>query len=88
MSEPCRCPAYPFPHRRSGGACSGHSTVCKSCGEACTPKREDFGIGPYEYAGAPGTHHDWATVSDCCEAEVYDYHEDNAPLIPLSQRLR
>lgn len=22
--EPCRCDAYPFPHRAGGGACSGY----------------------------------------------------------------
>jgi hypothetical protein len=85
MPRPCNCPAYPFPHRWGGGKCSGNRYVCTSCAQECYVKREDFGIGPYEYAGAPGVHHCYADVSDCCEADVYDYWEDN---LPLSMRLR
>lgn len=29
-----------------------------------------MGIGPYEFWGARGVHHDWQMLSPCCEAEV------------------
>lgn len=73
--ETCRCPAYPFPHRHGGGKCSGAQEICMGCGDACREVREDFGIGPYEYAGARGVHHDYHWVSDCCEADVYKISE-------------
>lgn len=42
--EPCRCPAYPFPHRRDGGDCSEDSrtVACSGC--------DGYGVlaqGPY-----------------------------------------
>jgi hypothetical protein len=33
----------------------------------------DFGIGHYEYWGAPGFHTDYAFVTACCEAEPQEY---------------
>jgi hypothetical protein len=49
---------------------------CKECGKECTGKQVDEGIGPYEFWGAPGVHHDWVTLSDCCDADVLDYPPD------------
>ena len=47
--------------------------ICADCKEECKVVLEDFGIGPYEYWGAKGTHHDYQAVSDCCECgEVLD----------------
>lgn len=75
----CNCPAYKFPHRFGGGACSGAQEICMSCGDECREARVDFGIGPYEYWGDRGVHHDYANVSDCCEAEVYRISEQYRP---------
>ena len=36
---------------------------------------EDFGIGSYEYWGAPGTDIQWCYVTKCCEANVEDLIE-------------
>jgi hypothetical protein len=46
--------------------------VCDVCGRSCQLKLVDFGIGPYEFWGAKGTHTDYAWASDCCEAEVHE----------------
>lgn len=75
--ETCRCPAYPFPHRFSSGACSGAQEICTGCGNACHEVVVDFGIGPYEYAGASGVHVDKHQVSDCCEVDVYKIAEEH-----------
>jgi hypothetical protein len=32
----------------------------------------DFGIGPYEFWGARGFHHDRQWVTQCCEAGLVD----------------
>lgn len=44
--------------------------ICESCGEACTARVVDMGIGAYEYWGAREVHHDYQVVSPCCDAEV------------------
>ena len=43
--------------------------ICLECGEICTVKTIDEGIGPYEFWGAKGTHHNYVKVSSCCEVE-------------------
>lgn len=43
---------------------------CTECGEECSIKVIDEGIGSYEFWGARGIHVDKRTVSSCCEAEV------------------
>ena len=48
----------------------GESGICDCCGEPCTATEQDFGIGPYEFWGDRGVHHDWRYVSPCCSAEV------------------
>lgn len=48
------------------------STVCTGCGEGCTVVEVDFGVGHYEYWGAPGFHRDVQRVSNCCEAPIRD----------------
>lgn len=45
---------------------------CEACGSECTSVTQDDGIGPYEYFGARGTHHDYVEVSPCCQAEVLE----------------
>jgi hypothetical protein len=32
----------------------------------------DFGIGSYEFWGAPGNDVQWCYVSECCEADMVD----------------
>lgn len=49
--------------------------TCFECGKPGSAHIEDFGIGPYEYWGAKGVHHDYQPVSDCCEAEVDGFEE-------------
>ena len=44
--------------------------ICVSCGRKVTPAWVDEGIGPYEFWGDKGTHHDWRCESPCCGAEV------------------
>lgn len=48
----------------------GVSGICESCGMPCDSKTVDDGIGPYEYWGAKGVHHDYYQASDCCGAEI------------------
>lgn len=79
---PCHCSAYPFPHRLSGGKCEARcdSVFCGDCGQPCYPKQIDEGIGAYEYGGAPGVDIRIVTVSDCCEALVYQDSRLTKPL--------
>lgn len=46
--------------------------ICEECGKECEPVSVDFGIGSYEYWGAPGVHHDYQDVSPCCEAGMVE----------------
>lgn len=50
--------------------------ICVSCSERCVAQWTDFGIGPYEFWGAKGVHHEWAWASPCCEAPVEEVFED------------
>jgi hypothetical protein len=45
---------------------------CEACGRECRRITVDFGIGAYEYWGAPGYDVRLADVSDCCEADCVD----------------
>jgi hypothetical protein len=49
---------------------------CSACGQRCRKVTVDFGIGAYEYWGAPGFDVQLADVSDCCEAECLDENDD------------
>jgi len=51
---------------------SEESGICSECGNACTATVIDDGIGPYEFWGERGVHHDYHQVSPCCEAEVVE----------------
>ena len=73
--HPCYCPAYAFPHRFGGGKCSGSTTICSDCGADCNEKSVDFGIGAYEAYGRSGIDRQIATVSDCCENQIFYYPE-------------
>ena len=44
--------------------------ICSHCGHECDLIEVDNGIGSYEFWGACGVHHDYETVSDCCEEPV------------------
>jgi len=68
----CLCGAYPFPHRLGSGKCPAPYYICSECKQECYMLEKDFGIGSYECHGYRGVHHDYALVSDCCEAEVLD----------------
>jgi hypothetical protein len=46
--------------------------ICDSCGEYCQATVVDEGIGPYEYWGSKGVHHQYVTCSPCCNAEVVE----------------
>jgi len=48
---------------------------CGECGKLCGIIWVDCGIGEYEYMGHKGSVTDLASLSDCCEAEVYDDKE-------------
>ena len=45
---------------------------CSACHKPATARQMDFGIGPYEYWGCRGFHHDLQWASPCCEAEVLE----------------
>jgi hypothetical protein len=45
---------------------------CAECHEWVTGVTIDEGIGHYEYWGCQGIHHDYRTVSPCCEADLLD----------------
>ena len=53
--------------------------LCRACNRECRVITVDFGIGAYEYWGAPGYDSRPEQVSDCCE---YDYYnpEDEEPV--------
>lgn len=53
--------------------------ICPGCGEL-DPQCDwiDFGIGPYEYWGAPGVDTQLAWVTICCEAEPEDFWPEPA----------
>lgn len=52
--------------------------ICDCCGHLAEETTVDMGIGAYEFWGARGVHHDYQTVSRCCEAEIV---EGNCKLI-------
>lgn len=45
---------------------------CGECGKECSARLVDEGIGPFEFWGSRGTHHEYVVVSSCCEATVYE----------------
>jgi hypothetical protein len=47
------------------------------CGHSGPLGLEDHGIGPYEYWGDRGFHHDWVVICPKCEEPVTDYEEDH-----------
>jgi hypothetical protein len=44
---------------------------CGKCGKPCEVITIDDGIGSHEFWGSVSIHHDYITVSDCCESEQY-----------------
>ena len=49
--------------------------VCCECGEFCTGRLVDNGIGPYEYGSLVGCDEKWEWVSPCCHAEILPEEE-------------
>jgi len=43
---------------------------CRDCGHFVRTIVQDCGIGPYEFWGARGVHHDYRAVCPLCEGEV------------------
>ena len=52
--------------------------ICESCERECTLITVDFGIGAYEYWGAPGIDVQLAEVTDCCEAGLKELFEETS----------
>lgn len=46
--------------------------ICEGCKQECSVGIVDFGIGHYEFWGAPGFDSQPAAVSECCEAPAVD----------------
>ena len=61
--------------------------TCPACGKETRGEWVDFGIGAYEYWGAPGVDVRMDYVSSCCEASLpeppspdkFDYYADDDP---------
>jgi len=45
---------------------------CASCKSWVLPVERDHGIGPYEYWGSRGVHHNWRTECPECEGEQFE----------------
>lgn len=50
---------------------------CSYCDARVSAHIEDHGIGPYEFWGERGTHHDYVPCCDICGESVEDYDEDD-----------
>lgn len=77
-AKPCGCPAYRFPHRRSGGQCQiGKTPVCSSCGCSTNPVFNAGHSEPSEFWGAVALiiYPDFET-SRCCEAPVLGINDN------------
>jgi len=48
---------------------------CDYCEEDVSVYMVDEGIGPYEYWGQKGFHHDWKPVCSQCQGYIEDYDE-------------
>lgn len=59
--------------------------ICPECGEPCGVTQEDFGIGAYEFWGAPGVDTRLELCSDCCTAP---FDSETQRLIGEEQGLR
>lgn len=70
----CRCSGYSFPHREGSKQCHAKypGPYCSACSGAAEPVQRDFGIGHYEHHGTCGIDRNIKTVSDCCEATLYE----------------
>lgn len=45
---------------------------CVGCKSWVMPVERDHGIGPYEYWGSLGVHHDWRTECPECDGEQFE----------------
>jgi hypothetical protein len=46
--------------------------ICSDCGRYVRAVVIDNGIGPYEFWGQRGVHHDYVQASPCCHADVVE----------------
>jgi hypothetical protein len=51
--------------------------TCPQCNRSCYLTVIDEGIGPYEFWGMPGFHHDYRVVSDCCWEPIEGYFPED-----------
>jgi len=75
--EPCDCSGLDHDHEYADDGCLGEhpGPFCGSCRAPCEPRTTDEGIGPYEFWGSKGVDSNIVTVSDCCEADLYEDFE-------------
>ena len=71
-SSTCSCPAYSWPHRRTGGKCiwnpSHDKAICEACGQPC--EYTVYVPEPEERSPNGAYASDEAVSSDCCSAAV------------------
>ena len=53
-----------------------HEDHCRECLSKCRAIEVDYGIGHYDYGGAPGYDSNKQIVSHCCEGGLYDPDEE------------
>lgn len=46
--------------------------ICEGCGNFCQATVVDMGIGPYEFWGERGVHHDYHDLSPCCHRSLVE----------------
>lgn len=52
---------------------NSRSLYCPTCQKQIDSVMQDNGIGPYEFWGQQGTHHDWVEVCPECEEDASEY---------------
>lgn len=65
--SPCRCAAYPFPHRPDSGKCANPGTEPHSCGECHFSQRL---VDPY------GTGDRWYSITECAADDGCPWGKD------------
>ena len=56
------------------------SMYCGACGKECDWQDVDYGIGGYEFWGAPGSDVNIQRVSECCEGDLFEDPELELPM--------
>lgn len=52
---------------------------CGECKQPCDWQDVDYGIGAYEFWGAPSVHVNIQRVSTCCEGDLFEDDELECP---------